>query len=61
MNYPYGSYNDNVLAYLRKKGCKLGMSTEVRIADLDKDDRLLLPRLDCNDFPPKSDKYLKML
>lgn len=60
MNYPYGNYNDNVLSFLRKKGCKLGMSTEVRVADIQKDDRLILPRLDCNDFPPKSDNYLKL-
>lgn len=58
MNYPYGSYNDDVLDYLREKSCKLGMITEVRVADTEKDDRLLLPRLDCNDFPPKSDNYL---
>lgn len=58
MNYPYGSYNDDVLTYLRVKGCRLGMTTEVRIVDTQKDDRLLLPRLDCNDFPPKSENYL---
>ena len=58
MNYPYGNYNDDVLSYLRSKGCKLGMTTEVRVADTEKDDRLLLPRLDCNDFPPKSNNYL---
>ena len=60
MNYPYGSYNNSVLYFLREKGCKLGMTTEVRIADIDVDDRLLLPRLDCNDFPPKSDNYLNI-
>ena len=58
MNYPYGNYNDDVLSYLRSKGCKLGMTTEVKVADTEKDDRLLLPRLDCNDFPPKSNNYL---
>ena len=58
MNYPYGNYNDDVLSYLRSKGCKLGMKTEVKVADTEKDDRLLLPRLDCNDFPPKSNNYL---
>ena len=57
MNYPYGSYNQDVLSYLRKLGCKLGMTTDVRIADVESDDRLLLPRLDCNDFPPKSENY----
>lgn len=58
INYPYGNYNDDVLSYLRSKGCKLGMTTEVKVADTEKDDRLLLPRLDCNDFPPKSNNYL---
>ena len=61
MNYPYGSYNNSVLSFLGEKGCKLGMTTEVRIADIDVDDRLLLPRLDCNDFPPKSDNYLNII
>ena len=60
MNYPYGSYNNSVLSFLREKGCKLGMTTDVRIADIDVDGRLLLPRLDCNDFPPKSDNYLNI-
>ena len=60
MNYPYGNYNKNVLAYLRKKGCRLGMSTEVRVANPETDDRLTLPRLDCNDFPPKSTHYLEV-
>ncbi len=57
-NYPYGSYNDSVIEYLKSKGCKLSMTTEVRIADLQKDNRFLLPRLDTNDFPPKSNNYL---
>lgn len=60
MNYPYGSYNEDVVAFLQKNGCKLGMTTEVRIADLKTDERLLLPRLDCNDFPPKSENYKKI-
>ena len=58
INYPYGSYNDKVVDYIKQKGCVLGLTTEVRVADLDRDNRFLLPRLDCNDFPPKSDNYL---
>lgn len=50
MNYPYGSYNDNVVEYADKKGACLGFTTEVREADLDVDDRMKLPRFDCNDF-----------
>lgn len=57
LNYPYGNANDQVIDYIRSKGCVLGMSTEVRVADLDNDDRYMLPRLDCNDFPPKSNNY----
>ena len=60
MNYPYGNYNDGVLEYLKEKGCRLGLTTEVRVADIDKDGALELPRLDCNDFPPKSDTYRKL-
>ena len=59
MNYPYGNYNKDVIAYISKQGACLGLTTEVRLADIDKDNPLELPRLDCNDFPPKSDNYLK--
>lgn len=59
MNYPYGNYNKGVLEYISKQGACLGLTTEVRLADVDKDNSLELPRLDCNDFPPKSDNYLK--
>ena len=38
-NYPYGSYNDAVVDYLKKRGCKLSMTTEVRVADVEKDNR----------------------
>ena len=57
MNYPYGSYNEDVLDYIKKEGACLGIITDVRIADLTKDDPLKLPRLNCNDFPPKSENY----
>lgn len=59
MNYPYGSYNDDVLNYIRSMGACLGLTTEVTVADLSKHDPLLLPRFDCNDFPPKSENYMR--
>ena len=59
MNYPYGNNNPEVINYIEQKGCKLGLTTEVRIADKSFDNKFLLPRLDCNDFPPKSENYLK--
>lgn len=53
MNYPYGNYNDDVIEYISKKGAALGLSTEVRLADINVDNKYALPRFDCNDFPPK--------
>lgn len=57
MNYPYGSYNQDVLDYIKMKGACVGFTTEVKIADICMDAALELPRLDCNDFPPKSENY----
>lgn len=57
MNYPYGNYSQAVLDYIRSQGACVGLTTEVRVAEIEKDNVLTLPRLDCNDFPPKSDKY----
>lgn len=58
MNYPYGSYNQDVIDYISSKGCKLGLITAVRTVDIEKDNPYELPRFDCNDFPPKSERYL---
>lgn len=57
MNYPYGDYNSNVIEYIKKNGACLGLTTDVRVAELGKDSVFELPRLDCNDFPPKSENY----
>lgn len=58
LNYPYGSHNPNVLQYIASKGCKAGMTTKVEVADTSLHGKYELPRLDCNDFPPKSERYL---
>lgn len=55
--YPYGSSSDAVIETVREMGAVAGLSTEVRIADLQKDNIFNLPRLDTNDFPPKSKSY----
>lgn len=60
MNYPYGSYNEEVLDYVKSQGACLGVTTDVRIAEIKQDSPLELPRLDCNDFPPKSKNYTNM-
>jgi peptidoglycan/xylan/chitin deacetylase (PgdA/CDA1 family) len=49
--YPYGGFNDSLLEILRNRNCCLGFTVEPRVADLDVDDRLTLPRLDTNDLP----------
>ena len=61
MNYPYGSYSTDVVNYIKSQGACLGLTTEVRAAAIGLDDALLLPRFDCNDFPPKSENYKKEL
>ena len=58
LNYPYGSYNKDVIEYISSKGCALGMTTQVAIADSKLHSKYEIPRLDCNDFPPKSENYL---
>ena len=57
ITYPYGNNSPAVVSYAKKQGCKLGLTTEVRVAKIGRDDKFLLPRLDCNDFPPKSENY----
>lgn len=59
LNYPYESYSDEVISYIQQAGCKLGMTTEVGIADTEKNNRYLLPRLNTNDYPPKSTTYVQ--
>ena len=59
MNYPYGSYSEEVASYISSRGCVLGLTTEVRVVDTKNDNRFKIPRLDCNDFPPKSEIYLQ--
>lgn len=55
MGYPYGAYDDSLLGILRSRGCRAGFTTEVRIADMDREDPLTLPRLDTNDLPKSGD------
>lgn len=61
MNFPYGSYNEGVLDFVKSKGAVLGFSTRVGFARLGADPVLELPRLNCNDFPPKSETYKEFL
>ncbi|MDW5377017.1 polysaccharide deacetylase family protein [Halomonas sp. HP20-15] len=51
MCYPYGGYNASLLEILREKQCAMGLTVEVGLADLSRNDPLSLPRLDTNDVP----------
>lgn len=51
MCYPYGNYNESTLELLKDYDCKLAVTTEVNIADLQKHNKYTLPRLDTNDIP----------
>jgi hypothetical protein len=57
MCYPYGSYNNETITHLKNLKCSLGFTTEVAVAKIPTDKYLELPRLDTNDFPPKSENY----
>jgi peptidoglycan/xylan/chitin deacetylase (PgdA/CDA1 family) len=51
MCYPYGAHDQSLRAYLRKRGCAIGLATDLGVANLNRDDPLALPRLDTNDLP----------
>ncbi len=50
-NYPYGSFDDQSIQMLKKRGCKLALTTEVAIASTNQDMRFVMPRIDTNDLP----------
>lgn len=55
--YPYGDYNDETISLLKQHGCRMGLTTDVAVADLGdvKGDSIFkLPRLDTNDLPKDS-------
>lgn len=51
MCYPHGAYNNETLSLVKKLGASIGVTTEVREADLSVDSPFTLPRFDTNDFP----------
>jgi len=51
MCYPYGVYNDSLIQVIKRKNCKLALTTEVQIAGLNRENAFILPRLDTNDLP----------
>lgn len=54
IGYPYGVYNDDTIALLKRYGCRMGFTTKIGVADLsvdEKDALYKIPRLDVNDLP----------
>src|SRR3989339_231219 len=51
VSYPQGAYNDSLLSILKNRGCVIGLTTKVGIADIDTENILALSRLDTNDLP----------
>lgn len=62
--YPSGGYNEDTLHTLEKYNCKVGLTTEVGVANIRQHHKLKLPRLDTNDLSEKKggtpDKWLKL-
>jgi peptidoglycan/xylan/chitin deacetylase (PgdA/CDA1 family) len=51
MCYPYGRWNDPLLALLERSDCWAGFTVECRVAEIGTDGALCLPRVDTNDLP----------
>jgi len=51
MCYPYGAYNKNTISILKELGAIIGLTTNVGVADLQRNDPMTLPRMDTKDFP----------
>ena len=56
MSYPYGNYTDDVLDYIKKSGCVLGVSVVAETTRFGIHNSLILPRYDANDVFPQGDR-----
>lgn len=56
--YPYGSCDENVIRVSKELGASSGLTTRVAAYHPGRDSVFEIPRLDTNDFPPKSENYL---
>lgn len=55
MNYPYGGHDEALHRLVAGYGCGAGLSTRVDRADLDRDPKYALPRINTNDLPTLAD------
>ncbi len=61
MCYPYGDYNETLLEVIKDRGCIIGFSTEVAVANIKKNNSLILPRIDTNDLPKDGNADFKII
>lgn len=62
ISHPYSEYNKDVFNLFEQKGCKIGLTMRLRIADIKANNRYELGRVYAQDFPPNSnqlEQYLK--
>jgi peptidoglycan/xylan/chitin deacetylase (PgdA/CDA1 family) len=60
MVYPYGSHSESVTDVIKQLGCTAAFTSKVdtiRAENCNDYTRFTIPRLDTNDFPPKSNNY----
>ena len=53
MCYPYGAHDEGLRRVLHRRGCVAGLAAEPKVADLERDSPMALPRLDTNDISKK--------
>lgn len=58
--YPYGSCDDDVIRISKSLGAVSGLGVRVAAFHPGEDDIFRIPRMDTNDFPPKSKNYLEL-
>lgn len=51
ISYPFGGINDDVVEMVKRQGATAGFTVKACVANLDRDDPMVLPRLDTNDLP----------
>jgi peptidoglycan/xylan/chitin deacetylase (PgdA/CDA1 family) len=54
MSYPYGDYSQEVMHDLAALGCKLAFTVRPAVADVEREERYEIPRLDTNDLPQQA-------
>ncbi|NMA79658.1 MAG: hypothetical protein GX967_03315, partial [Clostridiales bacterium] len=61
ISHPYSDYSDDAFNLLEKKGCKLGLTMRLKIADIKSDNQYELGRVYAEDMPPNSNQLAEYL